>query len=181
MLADAPSGPAGTAVRPLPRTARLGSVTPLMGRPARSPASPTGDSLVGTLLGLGLLLVMVAVAVALLSTTQGRVVPVAEIRTGPATTTPCPPEVQDQQGASTSRTCMNLAVRNLGQAAGLATCTIADLTPGVVARFAVNDAHVYSTNVEPGATEELLVRIDGDGETATPLVVDCRGSAPLGS
>lgn len=149
-----------------------------MDLPSRSPGSPTGDSLVGTLLGLGLLLVMIAAGIALVSTTQARVVPVAEIRTGPATTTPCPPEVRDQDGASSTRTCMNLAVQNLGQAAGVATCTISDLTPGVVARFAVNGAHTYSTNVEPGATEELLVRMDGAGENATPLVVDCRAAAP---
>jgi hypothetical protein len=147
-----------------------------MDRSFASPTSPAGDSLVGTLLGLGLLLVLVAVGVALLSSTQARVAPVAEIRTGPATTTECPPEILDQQGASTGRTCMNLTVQNVGRAAGLATCTIADLTPGVVARFAVSDGHVYSTNVEPGATEQLLVRIDGDGTAATPLVVDCRAA-----
>jgi hypothetical protein len=148
-----------------------------MALPSRSPASPTGDSLVGTLLGLGLLLVMIAAGVALISTTQAQVVPVAEIRTGSVTTTPCPPEVSDEQGASPTRTCMNLAVENLGQAAGLATCTISDLVPDVVARFAANDAHVYSTNVEAGATEELLVRLDGAGETPAPLVVDCRAVA----
>jgi hypothetical protein len=148
-----------------------------MEHPSRSPASPIGESLVGTLLALGLLLVMIVGGVALVSTTQARVVPVAEIRTGPVTTTSCPPEVRDQEGASPTRTCMNLAVQNLGQAAGLATCTIADLTPDVTARFAVNDGHIYSTNVEPGATEELLVWVDGDGENATPLVVDCRAVA----
>lgn len=146
--------------------------------PSRSPASPTGDSLVGTLLGLGLLLVMIAAGIALLSSTQGRDVPAAEIRTGPSTTTPCPVEVLDEVGASPTRTCMNLAVENLGGAAALVTCTIADLTPGVVARFAVSGGNTYRTNVEPGATEELLVRIDGAGERAAPLGVDCGVVAP---
>lgn len=148
-----------------------------MDRPSLSPASSAGDSLVGTLLGVGLMLVLIAVGVALLSTTQRRDVPVAEISTGPATTTPCPPEVRDQEGASPDRRCVNLAVRNLGQAAGLATCTIDDLTPGVVSRFAANGAHVASTNVEPGATVELLVRVDGPAGSAGPLVVDCRAFA----
>lgn len=144
---------------------------------SRSLSSSTGDSLVGTLLGLGLLLVMVAAGIALVGSTQARVVLVAEIRAGLVTTTPCPPEVLDEVGASPARTCVHLAVQNRGEAAGVATCTITDLTPGVVSRFAINGAHIYSTNVEAGATEELLVRIDGAGEKAAPLVVDC-GAAP---
>jgi hypothetical protein len=152
-----------------------------MDRPSPSPASPTGESLVGTLLRLGLLLVMIAAGVAMLGATRARVEPVAEIRAGLVSTTPCPAEVRDQEGASPTRTCMNLAVQNRGRAAGLATCTISDLTPGAVARFAANDAHVYTTNVEPGATEELLVRVDGTGEDATPLVVDCGVARPPGA
>jgi hypothetical protein len=152
-----------------------------MESPSPSPASQTGESLVGTLLRLGLLLVMIAAGVAMLSTTQARVVPVAEIRTGLVSTTPCPAEVRDREGASPTRTCMNLAVQNRGRAAGLATCTISDLTPGAVALFAANDAHIYTTNVEPGATEELLVQVDGGGENATPLVVDCGAVGPPGA
>jgi hypothetical protein len=152
-----------------------------MDRPSPSPASPTGESLVGTLLRLGLLLVMIAAGVAILGATQPRAVPVAEIRAGLVSTTPCPAEVRDEEGASPTRTCMNLAVQNRGRAAGLATCTISDLTPGAVALFAANDAHVYTTNVEPGATEELLVRVDGTGEDATPLVVDCGVARPPGA
>jgi hypothetical protein len=152
-----------------------------MDRPSPSPASPTGESLVGTLLRLGLLLVMIAAGVAMLGATRARVEPVAEIRAGLVSTTPCPAEVRDQEGASPTRTCMNLAVQNRGRAAGLATCTISDLTPGAVALFAANDAHVYTTNVEPGATEELLVRVDGTGEDATPLVVDCGVARPPGA
>jgi hypothetical protein len=149
-----------------------------MDRPSPSPNSSAGESLVGTLVRMGLLLVMIAAGVALLGATRARVVPVAEIRTGLVSTTPCPAEVRDEEGASPTRTCMNLAVQNRGEAAGLATCSISDLTPGAVALFAANDAHVYSTNVEPGATEELLVRVDGGGEAATPLVVDCGVVAP---
>jgi hypothetical protein len=149
-----------------------------MEHPSPSPTSPTGESLVGTLVRLGLLLVMIAAGVALLGSTQARVMPVAEISAGLVSSTPCPAEVRDQEGASPTRTCMNLAVQNRGRAAGLATCSISDLTPGAVALFAANDAHVYTTKVEPGATEELLVRVDGGGETATPLVVDCGVVAP---
>ncbi|MBA3691195.1 MAG: hypothetical protein H0W82_07265 [Actinobacteria bacterium] len=144
-----------------------------MDLPSLAPTSATGDSLVGTLLGLGLMLVMVAAGVALVTGTQALVVPIARIQTGPATSTPCPPTVRDEQGASETRTCMNLVVQNLGDAAGTASCTISDLTPGVESRFAANGAHITSTNVQPGATEELLVRIDGAGDSASPLVVDC--------
>ena len=137
--------------------------------------SDAGNSLVGTLLALGLLLAMVTAGIALMATTQGRPEP-AEIRMASIAFAPCPASVTDTAGKAATLRCALVPVLNTGEAAGLARCMLFDGTRGT-ATFEVTGTHVDSFDLAPGPPQELLVLIEDDKNPTLP-VVEC-GSAPL--
>jgi hypothetical protein len=140
-----------------------------MRRPQLDRSSAAGDSLVGTLLALGLLLAMVTTGVALMASTQGRPETAAQIRIGTIAFQPCPTAVTDAaQDAATLR-CAGVSVSNSGEADGLARCSLLDGARGV-AIFDGNGTHVTSVVMSPGATNELLVRIEGAHDPTLPMV-----------
>ena len=145
-----------------------------MRRPPLDRSSAAGDSLVGTLLALGLLLAMVTTGVALMASTQGRPGPAAEIRISTIAFEPCPP-APNSQHAATLR-CAGVPVLNSGGTGGLARCTLTDGARGV-AVFDGNGTHVSSTELAPGATDLLIIRIEGAQRPTLPIV-ECT-SVPL--
>ena len=147
-----------------------------MPRPRLDRSSDAGNSLVGTLLGLGVLLAMVTAGIALMASTQGRPEPVADIRMAPIAFAPCPASVADPSAHAATVRCARVPVLNTGQAAGLARCMLFDGTRGT-ATFELTGTHVDSFDLAPGATQALLVRIDDDKDPTLP-VVQC-GAAPL--
>ena len=147
-----------------------------MPRPPLDRRSDAGNSLVGTLLALGLLLAMVAAGIALMASTQGRPEPVAEMRMAPIAFARCPASVTDPSGKDTTLRCAQVSVLNTGQAAGLARCMLFDGARGT-ATFELTGTHVDSFDLAPGATQELLVRIDDDKDPTLP-VVECGAAAP---
>ncbi len=132
-----------------------------MQRPSLSLGSAAGQSLVGTLIGAGLLLAMITTGLTLMAATDARHVPAALLRAESPAARPCPAAVLDDAKVPSERACLSLVVHNDGDATGTATCTITEAPPGTV--FQVNGVHVYSTDVEAGAAEPLLVRVDGAG------------------
>jgi hypothetical protein len=147
-----------------------------MRRPRLDRSSAAGNSLVGTLLALGLLLAMVTGGIALMVSTEGRTEPVAEIRLGPIAFEPCPAMVTQASADATTLRCAGVPVLNTGQAQGLARCMLFDGARGS-ATFDTNGTHVGSIEVAPGTTEELLVRIEGEQNPTLP-VAEC-SSVPL--
>jgi hypothetical protein len=145
-----------------------------MRRPPLDRSSAAGDSLVGTLLALGLLLAMVTTGVALMASTQGRPGTAAEIRIGPIVFEPCPPAPNSQD--ATALRCAGVPVLNSGGTDGLARCTLTDGARGV-AVFDGNGAHVSSIELAAGATGSLLIRIEGAQKPTLPIV-EC-ASVPL--
>ncbi len=146
-----------------------------MPRPRLDRSSDAGNSLVGTLLGLGLLLAMVTGGIALMVSTESQPEPAAAIRLGPIAFQPCPARIT-QAGAEGTVHCAGLPVLNTGQAQGLAHCTLFDGTRGT-AVFDTNGTHVGSIELAPGQTDELLVRIEG-AEKPTLPIAEC-ASVPL--
>jgi hypothetical protein len=137
--------------------------------------SDAGNSLVGTLLALGLLLAMVAGGIALMVSTESQTVAAAEIRIGPIATRPCPDRITKASPDGTVH-CAGLPVLNSGQAQGLAHCMLFDGTSGT-AVFDTNGTHVGSIELAPGQTDELLVRIEGAKKPTLPIA-ECN-SVPL--
>jgi hypothetical protein len=132
-----------------------------MQRPSPSLGSAAGQSLVGTLIGAGLLLAMITTGVTLVAATDARHVPAAHLRVDSPVARPCPSAVLDDAKVASERACLTLVVHNDGDATGTATCTISDAPPATV--FQANGIHVFSTEVEAGAAEPLLIRVDGAG------------------
>jgi hypothetical protein len=146
-----------------------------MPRPRLDRSSHAGNSLIGTLLALGLLLAMVTGGIALVVSTESQTVPGAEIRIGPVAFQPCPTRITKASADGTVR-CAGLPVLNSGQAQGLAHCTLFDGTSGT-AVFDTNGTHVGSIELAPGQTDELLVRIEGAKKPTLPIA-EC-SSVPL--
>ena len=146
-----------------------------MTRPRLDPSSPAGNSLVGTLLALGLLLAMVTGGIALMVSTESQTEPAAEIRLGAVAFQPCPARIT-QASADGTVHCAGLPVLNAGQAQGLARCTLFDGARGT-AVFDTNGTHIGSIELAPGQTDELLVRIEGAQKPTLPIA-ECT-SVPL--
>ena len=146
-----------------------------MSRPRLDRRSDAGNSLVGTLLALGLLVAMVTGGIALMVSTQSQAVSAAEIRIGPVAFQPCPTRITKASADGTVR-CAGLPVLNSGQAQGLAHCMLFDGTSGT-AVFDTNGTHVGSIELAPGQTDELLVRIEGAKKPTLPIA-EC-SSVPL--
>ncbi len=149
-----------------------------MDRPSPSPGSVAGQSLVGTLLALGLLLAMVTTGLTLMAATEARHVPVAELRVDPLAERRCPPDVLDEDGASSKRACLTLTVHNVGTAEALARCEIIGVPSGAEARFHANHVHVYAPTIAAGAVASLLVHVDGAGKDAPTMAAACDVVAP---
>jgi hypothetical protein len=132
-----------------------------MQRPSPSLGSAAGQSLVGTLIGAGLLLAMITTGLTLVAATDARHVPAAQFHVETPVSRPCPAAVLDDARAPSKRACLTLVVHNDGDADGTAICTIGDAPPATV--FQANGIHVFSTELEAGAAEPLLIRVDGAG------------------
>jgi hypothetical protein len=146
-----------------------------MPRPRLDRSSDAGNSLVGTLLALGLLLAMVTGGIALLVSTESRTVPTAEIRLGAIAFQPCPARITKVAEDGTVH-CAGLPVLNSGQAQGLARCSLFDGTHGI-AVFDTNGTHVGSIELAPGQTDELLMRIEGAQKPTLPIA-ECASVPP---
>jgi len=145
-----------------------------MPRPPLDRRSFAGNSLVGTLLALGLLVAMVTGGVALVVSTESRTVAAAEIRIGPIAPRPCPKSSPHAADDPTVH-CAGLPVLNSGEAQGLAHCILYDGTSGTAVFD--NGTHVGSIELAPGQTDELLVRIEGTKKPTLPIA-EC-SSVPL--
>ena len=132
-----------------------------MQRPSPSLGSAAGQSLVGTLIGAGLLLAMITTGITLVAATDARHVPAAQLRADSPVSRHCPSAVLEDAEVPSKRACLTLVVHNDGDATGTATCTISEAPPGTV--FQANGIHVFSTEVEAGAAEPLLIHVDGAG------------------
>jgi hypothetical protein len=148
-----------------------------MDRPFPSPGSVAGQSLVGTLLALGLLLAMITTGLTLMAATEARHVPVAELQVDPLVERRCPVDVLAEDGASSKRVCLTLNVQNVGAVEALTRCEITGVPSGMEARFHANHVHVYSPRIAAGAAESLLVHIDGAGTNA-PIGATCDVVSP---
>jgi hypothetical protein len=146
-----------------------------MSRPHLDRRSDAGNSLVGTLLGLGLLVAMVAGGIALMVSTESRTVAAAEIRIGPIASRPCPDRITEASPDGTVH-CAGLPVLNSGQAQGLAHCSLFDGTHGI-AVFDTNGTHVGTIELAPGQTDEMLILIEGAQKPTLPIA-EC-SSVPL--
>ena len=146
-----------------------------MPRPRLHRSSDAGNSLVGTLLGLGLLLAMVAGGIALMVSTESQTVAAAEIRIGPIAPRPCPDKTTKAASPDDTVHCAGLPVLNSGEAQGLAHCTLFDGTSGTAVFD--NGTHVGSIELAPGQTDELLVWIEGAKKPTLPIA-EC-SSVPL--
>ena len=144
-----------------------------MDRPSPSPGSVAGQSLVGTLLALGLLLAMITTGLTLMAATEARHVPAAELRIDPLVERRCPPDVLDEDGASSRRTCLTMTVHNDGTAEALTRCEITDVPSGAEARFHANHVHVYSPRIAAGGLAPLLIHVDGIGKDAPTIGATC--------
>ena len=149
-----------------------------MDRPSPSPGSVAGQSLVGTLLALGLLLAMVTTGLTLMAATEARHVPAAELRIDPLAERRCPPDVLDEDGASSKRACLTLTVHNVGAAEGVAECELIGVPAGAEARFHTNHVHVYAPTIAAGEVASLLVHVDGAGKDALAMDATCPLVAP---
>ena len=149
-----------------------------MHRPSPSLGSATGASLVGTLLAVGALLIMVTVGLTLMASTQSRDLAAAELLAEPLQSLPCPTGVRLEAEIPSERACMSLLVRNVGEADGLARCELTGQLAGTEARFDANDVHVYTSEIGPGDTEELLVRVDGRRGATEQLAGTCNLVTP---
>ena len=146
-----------------------------MSRPRLDRRSDAGNSLVGTLLALGLLVAMVTGGIALMVSTQSQAVSAAEIRIGPIAPRPCPKSPTHADDDDDTVHCAGLPVLNSGQAQGLAHCTLFDGTSGTAVFD--NGTHVGSVELAPGQTDELLIRIEGAKKPTLPIA-EC-SSVPL--
>lgn len=149
-----------------------------MDRPSPSPGSVAGQSLVGTLLALGLLLAMITTGLTLMAATEARHVPVAELRVDPLVARRCPSDVLDEDGASGKRACFTLSVHNVGAAEGVAECKLIGVPAGTEAKFHANHVHVYSPTIAAGGVASLLVHVDGAGTDAPAIGATCPLVAP---
>ena len=132
-------------------------------------ATPVAGSMVGTLLALGLLLTMVTGGVALIASTEGRPDAVARIAYSDPTFQACPAALRQSTPDPAALRCANVSVVNEGTTEGIARCLLTDGVKGE-ARFGLEGLHVFSVEMAPGATEELLVRIEGARTPSLPLV-----------
>lgn len=145
-----------------------------MSRPRLDRRSDAGNSLVGTLLALGLLVAMVTGGIALMVSTESQTVAAAEIRIGPIAPRPCPKSSTHAADDATVH-CAGLPVLNSGEAKGLAHCSLFDGTNGIAVFD--NGTHVGSIELAPGQTDELLVWIEGAKKPTLPIA-EC-SSDPL--
>ena len=144
-----------------------------MDRPSPSPGSTAGQSLVSTLLAIGLLLAMITTGLTLMAATEARRVPAAELRIDPLAEQRCPSAVIDEADAPSKRACLALGVHNVGAADGIARCEITGVPAGAEARFHANHVHVYASEIAADDTESLLIHVDGAGKDAVLIGGTC--------
>ena len=156
-----------------------GTVTPPMDR-SPSPASTAGQSMVGTLLAIGLLLAMITAGLTLMAATEARHVPKADLLVQPLESRRCPDDVRSEAEVPSDRSCFTLAVENVGDARALARCEITAQPSGAEVRFAANDLSVYSPGVAAGDIDPLLITVDGGGRDADAIGGECRLVPPPG-
>jgi hypothetical protein len=152
------------------------SVPPPMRAPLVERVTPVAGSMVGTLLALGLLLAMVTAGIALVASTEGRPDTTAEIRYRDPAFQPCPASLRRTTPDPATLRCASVPVTNEGLGEGIARCLLTDGVRGE-ARFGLEGIHIHTVELAPGATEELLVRIEGAREPSLPLVT-CTSEPP---